>query len=257
MGGFVPASRARLGVVDRVFTRVGASDNLSRGESTFMLEMRETAAIVRHATRRSLVVLDEIGRGTSTYDGLSIAWAVAEHLHDRIGCKTMFATHYHELTALARTRPRVRNFHVAVREWKDEVVFLHKLVEGGASRSYGIQVARLAGLPRAVLDRAREVLGTLERGDELVPGRGGVASTPQLSLFGAPKPPEPASPQPPVSPVSKSAADVLERLRALDPDDLSPRAAHALLADLRARLVDSAPERSGKSTSSTAGVKAN
>src|SRR5262245_26536043 len=132
MGSFVPARRARVGLADRVFTRVGASDNLSRGDSTFMVEMRETAHILQHATRRSLVVLDEIGRGTSTYDGMAIAWAVAEHLHDRIGAKTLFATHYHELTALERARPRVRNFSTAVREWKDEVVFLHKLQPGGA-----------------------------------------------------------------------------------------------------------------------------
>ncbi len=166
MGSFVPARRAHLGVVDRVFTRVGAADNLSRGESTFMVEMRETANILRHASPRSLVVLDEIGRGTSTYDGLSIAWAVSEYLHDIIRCKTLFATHYHELCALAESRPRVRNLSVAVREWEGEIVFLHKLVAGGASRSYGIEVARLAGLPKAVLDRSREVLKALEMGPE-------------------------------------------------------------------------------------------
>ena len=170
-----------IGVVDRVFTRVGASDNLARGESTFMVEMRETAHILGHATRRSLVVLDEIGRGTSTYDGVSIAWAVAEHLHDRIGAKTMFATHYHELTALAETRPRVRNFSTAVKEWKEDIVFLHKLVDGGASRSYGIQVARLAGLDKSVIARARQILTKLESGDELGPHT--VAESEQLSLL--------------------------------------------------------------------------
>ena len=147
MGGFVPARTARIGLCDRVFTRVGAGDNLARGESTFMVEMRETAHILRHATARSLIVLDEIGRGTSTYDGVSIAWAVAEHLHDRIGAKTLFATHYHELAALAGQHPRVRNVSVAAREWKGEVVFLRKLTAGGTSRSFGVEVARLAGLP--------------------------------------------------------------------------------------------------------------
>lgn len=164
MGSFVPAESARLGVVDRVFTRVGASDDLARGRSTFMVEMTETANILRHATARSLVVLDEIGRGTSTFDGLSIAWAVAEHLHD-LAAPTLFATHYHELTDLARTLKGVANFNVAVKEWGGQVIFLRRLVEGGASRSYGIQVARLAGVPDRVLRRAREVLGNLEAGE--------------------------------------------------------------------------------------------
>ena len=162
MGSFVPARRARVGVVDRIFTRVGASDDLARGRSTFMVEMTETAAILHNATRRSLVVLDEIGRGTSTFDGVSIAWAVAEHLHDVVGCRTLFATHYHELQDLARERPAVRNLTVAVREVGDRVVFLRKLVQGGASRSYGIEVAKLAGLPAEVLARAREILKNLE-----------------------------------------------------------------------------------------------
>jgi DNA mismatch repair protein MutS len=224
MGGFVPARRARMGVVDRVFTRVGASDNLARGESTFMVEMRETAHILAHATARSLVVLDEIGRGTSTYDGMAIAWAVAEHLHDRIGCKTLFATHYHELCALERMRPRVRNFSTAVRERPDEaggeVVFLYKLVPGGASRSYGIQVARLAGIDRAVLARAREIVDTLERGDELG-GPAGLPPPDQLSLLGSPPP---------------RASAVEEALAAADVDGMSPREALALLAELQARL---------------------
>jgi DNA mismatch repair protein MutS len=162
MGSFVPARRARVGLVDRIFTRVGASDDLARGRSTFMVEMTEAAAILHNATRRSLVILDEIGRGTSTFDGLSIAWAVAEHLHDRIGCRTLFATHYHELQDLARERPRVRNLTVAVREVGEKVVFLRRLVPGGASRSYGIEVAKLAGLPTEVLARAREILKNLE-----------------------------------------------------------------------------------------------
>ncbi|MFW6066722.1 MAG: DNA mismatch repair protein MutS [Myxococcota bacterium] len=170
LGSFVPAQEAHVGVADRVFTRIGASDDLSRGQSTFMVEMRETAAILREATRRSLVILDEIGRGTSTYDGLAIAWAVAEHLHDATGCRTLFATHYHELCELAEGRPSVVNLNVAAREYGEEVVFLHKLVPGGANRSYGVAVARLAGVPAVVLARARAVLGALERGDALPSG---------------------------------------------------------------------------------------
>ena len=161
-GSFVPASRARIGRVDRIFTRVGASDDLARGQSTFMVEMAETAAILHHATERSLVVLDEIGRGTSTFDGLSIAWAVAEYLHDVLGARTLFATHYHELIELVRTHARVRNLSMGVRESGGKVVFLRTVVEGGASKSYGIEVARLAGLPGSVLRRAREVLRRLE-----------------------------------------------------------------------------------------------
>ena len=193
MGGFVPARAARIGVCDRVFTRVGAGDNLARGESTFMVEMRETAHILRHATARSLVVLDEIGRGTSTYDGVSIAWAVAEHLHDRIGAKTLFATHYHELAALAAQHPRVRNVSVAAREWKGEVVFLRKLPPGGASRSFGIEVAKLAGLPpRRGRARARDpahargARGGGRRGRSAAPRRsrrGAEAGVGQLGLF--------------------------------------------------------------------------
>jgi DNA mismatch repair protein MutS len=226
MGSFVPARRARLGVVDRVFTRVGASDNLARGESTFMVEMRETANILAHATRRSLVVLDEIGRGTSTYDGLAIAWAVAEHLHDRVGCKTLFATHYHELCALAAARPRVRNFSTAVREFRDEVVFLHKLVEGGASRSYGIQVARLAGLPPGVIGRAKEIVGGLERGTHALPASPSPSpSGEQLSLpAGGAADGERREP----SAVERALADV-------DVDGMSPREALALVAELQAR----------------------
>jgi DNA mismatch repair protein MutS len=167
MGSLVPARSARIGVVDRIFTRVGASDNLARGQSTFMVEMTEAANILNHATPRSLIVLDEIGRGTSTFDGISIAWSVAEYLHDNpaVAAKTLFATHYHELTDLALTRERVKNFNVAVKEWNDQIIFLRKIVKGGASHSYGIQVARLAGLPATVIDRAREVLRNLESGE--------------------------------------------------------------------------------------------
>jgi DNA mismatch repair protein MutS len=196
MGSFVPASQATLGVVDRIFTRIGASDDLTKGQSTFMVEMNETANILRHATPRSLVILDEIGRGTSTYDGLSIAWAVAEALHDRDdrGVRTLFATHYHELTELVATKPRVKNFNIAVKEWKDQIIFLRKLVPGGTSRSYGIQVARIAGLPYQVIGRAREILENLERGEGNEVGTRRMAvdrsgrerkETAQLSLFGA------------------------------------------------------------------------
>ena len=198
-GSFIPAAEARIDLVDRIFTRIGASDDLSRGQSTFMVEMSETANILNNATSRSLVILDEIGRGTSTFDGLSLAWSIVEHLHNGIGAKTLFATHYHELTELARRLPRLKNFNVAVREWNDQVVFLHKILEGGADKSYGIQVARLAGVPSAVVGRAREILRNLEE-NELTP-EGTVrpparhraertklqelAPAPQMDLFGA------------------------------------------------------------------------
>jgi DNA mismatch repair protein MutS len=178
IGSFVPAKAATIGICDRVFTRVGAADNLSRGDSTFMVEMRETANILAKATRRSLVILDEVGRGTSTFDGVSIAWAVAEFLHDQIGARTLFATHYHELVALADSRPRVRNVSVAVREHKNEIVFLRRVVPGGANKSYGIDVARLAGLPTKVIGRAREIMSRLEGGSAL-------GTSAQLSLGAA------------------------------------------------------------------------
>ncbi|MEM7697074.1 MAG: DNA mismatch repair protein MutS [Verrucomicrobiota bacterium] len=161
-GSYVPADSATIGLVDRIFTRVGASDDLARGQSTFMVEMTETALIANHATEHSLVILDEIGRGTATYDGLSIAWSVAEHLHDRVGCRSLFATHYHELTELAESRATVNNFNIAVREWNDQIIFLRKIVPGRADRSYGIQVAKLAGLPKSITDRASEILKSLE-----------------------------------------------------------------------------------------------
>ena len=167
-GSFIPAAAARIDLVDRIFTRIGASDDLARGQSTFMVEMSETANILHHATARSLIILDEIGRGTSTFDGLSLAWSIVEHLHNQIGAKTLFATHYHELTELARRLPRLRNFNVAVREWNDQIIFLHKIVEGGADKSYGIQVARLAGVPKLVVERAKEILRNLEE-SELTP----------------------------------------------------------------------------------------
>ncbi len=225
MGSLVPARSAKIGVVDRIFTRVGASDNLARGQSTFMVEMTETAHILRHATPRSLIVLDEIGRGTSTFDGISIAWAVAEYLHDTAGvaAKTLFATHYHELTDLALTRERVKNCNVAVKEWNDQVIFLRRIVKGGASHSYGIQVARLAGLPAPVIDRAREVLKNLESGEFEREGEPRLARSrraprlpsPQLSLFAA-------GPDP-----------LRERLQQLDIDRLTPVEALNLLSDMK------------------------
>lgn len=228
VGSFVPATRATIGVVDRLFTRVGASDNLVRGQSTFMVEMSETSAILHTATERSLVLLDEIGRGTSTYDGVSIAWAVSEHLHERVGCKTIFATHYHELTQLADELPAVRNFNVGVREVGEQILFLHRLQPGGADRSYGIEVGRLAGLPEPVLARAREVLKVLEA-EALVerptatpsPSRPVPATrraSDQLALFGD------AEPHP-----------VVLALREVDPDDLTPRQALELVAELARR----------------------
>jgi DNA mismatch repair protein MutS len=225
-GGFVPAQSARVGLVDRVFTRVGAGDELARNLSTFMVEMAETAAILNHATRRSLVILDEVGRGTSTFDGVSLAWAITEHLHDRVGCRCLFATHYHELVDLAADRPGIRNLTVSVAEQDDDVVFLHRIVPGAATKSYGIHVARLAGVPRPVIARAREVLATLEqlnvsliererpavRGAE-APGR---AAPVQLTLFAA----------------AESAT--LQRLKAQDLDALTPRQAQDLLYELQA-----------------------
>lgn len=197
-GSFIPATESRIDLVDRIFTRIGASDDLARGQSTFMVEMCETANILNNATSRSLVILDEIGRGTSTFDGLSLAWSIVEHLHNQVGAKTLFATHYHELTELAGRLPRVKNFNVAVREWHDQIVFLRKIVEGGTDKSYGIQVARLAGVPKSVLERAKEILGNLEE-SELTP-EGNVrqsarrhedrdklkrlAPPPQMDLFG-------------------------------------------------------------------------
>jgi DNA mismatch repair protein MutS len=209
IGSFVPAKAATIGICDRVFTRVGAADNLSRGDSTFMVEMRETASILAKATRRSLVILDEVGRGTSTFDGVSIAWAVGEFLHDAIGARTLFATHYHELVALAESHPRVRNVSVAVREHKGEIVFLRRVVPGGANKSYGIDVARLAGLPTHVITRARQIMSKLETGNQL-------GSTAQLSLL----------PSAPPSPL-------LARLATIDINRTTPLEALALLAELR------------------------
>jgi len=172
MGCYVPAREATIGLVDQIFTRVGAYDDIAGGRSTFMVEMSETAAILARATAQSLILLDEIGRGTSTFDGISIAWAVAEDVHTRLGARTVFATHYHELTTLAATLPGLKNYKAAVREWNDEIIFLRKILEGGADRSYGIQVARLAGLPEGVVTRARAILTDLEQRATLQPPSG-------------------------------------------------------------------------------------
>lgn len=227
-GSFVPAARARLGVFDRIFTRVGASDQLARGESTFMVEMHETANILNNATNRSLIVLDEVGRGTATFDGLSLAWAIIEHLHDhetRSGI-TLFATHYHEVTDLAKTRPRVANYSVAVKEWNEQIIFLRKVIGGAADKSYGIQVAKLAGIPRSVIDRAREILTTLERKErdlveETRPHAGPAArSTQQLGLFGG----------------GIAHHEVLDDLRALVLDTLTPLEALNKLHELKRKV---------------------
>ncbi|MBT9554872.1 MAG: DNA mismatch repair protein MutS [Myxococcales bacterium] len=231
VGSYVPAVSAEIGLCDRIFTRVGASDDLSRGQSTFMVEMSETSAILRQATERSLVVLDEIGRGTSTFDGLSIAWAVAEHLNDVIKARTLFATHYHELTELARDRDTVKNVHVAVREWNDQIVFLRQLREGATNRSYGIQVGRLAGLPEAVVARAREVLARLEETDIK---EHSVASPPspagkpeQLGLFGGP--PKAAAP-------ATGPSEVELQLARFDLNRSTPLEAMRLIERLQKRL---------------------
>jgi DNA mismatch repair protein MutS len=229
MGSYVPAAKARIGLVDRIFTRVGASDELSRGQSTFMVEMSETANILNNATARSLVILDEIGRGTSTFDGVSIAWAVTEHLHDRVKARTLFATHYHELTELGKTLKGVRNLRVAVKEWGEGIVFLHRIEEGATDKSYGIHVARLAGIPQAVVDRSKVILAGLEA---MTADRGGARKPKaddlrQLALFAPPAPPPPAD-------------DPLRReLAGLDPNKLTPIQALQKLADLadRARRV--------------------
>jgi DNA mismatch repair protein MutS len=234
MGSFVPARRAKIGVVDRVLTRVGASDNLSRGESTFMVEMKETANILRRATKRSLVVLDEIGRGTSTYDGLSIAWAVAEHLHDVVGCRALFATHYHELTDLTASCASAENHSVSAREHEGSIVFFHKVQRGAASRSYGVACARLAGLPEPVLARARAILGSLERGAASPAGDGKREiqrgrRVPQLDLFGSGG--SGAAANDGNGAATPSAA--LEMLRALDLDRMTPLEALTTLAKLK------------------------
>jgi DNA mismatch repair protein MutS len=218
-GCFVPAARAKIGIVDRLFSRVGASDNLARGRSTFMVEMVETAAILAQATPNSLVILDEIGRGTSTYDGLAIAWAVVEAMHDQVKCRTLFATHYHELTRLAGRLDALSLHHVRAREWKGDLILLHEVADGAADRSYGIAVAKLAGLPPAVVARARSVLSKLEAGRDAT---GGIAAgLDDLPLFAATAEPE------------QVADPLLSELDAIEPDSLTPREALETLYRLK------------------------
>ena len=241
VGSFVPARTATIGVADRIFARIGASDDLARGRSTFMVEMTETARILNTATPRSLVILDEIGRGTSTYDGLSLAWAVVEHLHDRIGCRTLFATHYHELTRLANKLPGVANYNVAVREWNGEVIFLHQIIAGAADKSYGIHVAQMAGVPREVNRRANEILAGLESSSPPDGQRNGAGGKPgrrvdrshrngaggrfQLTLFELAEHP------------------LLETIRNVDLDAASPRDAVRLIEEWQRQLASESARR--------------
>jgi len=221
IGSYVPASRARIGVVDRLFSRVGAADDLARGRSTFMVEMVETAVILNQASERSLVILDEIGRGTATFDGLSIAWAAIEHLHETNRCRALFATHFHELTALSAKLARLHNATVRVKEWHGDVVFLHEVVAGAADRSYGIQVAKLAGLPAAVIERAKLVLAQLESQDRASPTR---TLIDDLPLFAATR----------AAPAKPDESDAVgEALAALNPDEMSPREALEALYALK------------------------
>ena len=219
-GSFIPAKQAAIGLADRIFTRVGASDEIVRGQSTFMVEMTETANIVNNATEKSLVILDEVGRGTSTYDGLSLAWAITEHIANHIKCRTLFATHYHELTALAELLVNVKNCNVAVREWMDEVVFLHKIVSGGTDKSYGIHVAKLAGIPKAILERSKEILAELE--NTFQKEAGGEKFTKQRT-----KEPETAML------FDQKEKDVLEKLKSLDVNNLTPIQAINLLTEIK------------------------
>jgi len=220
IGSFVPAARARIGIVDRLFSRVGAADDLARGRSTFMVEMVETSAILNQATEKSLVILDEIGRGTATYDGLAIAWAAAEHLHENNKSRALFATHYHEMVALCERLSAMTPVTMKVKEWNDTIVFLHEVTPGAADRSYGIHVAKLAGLPESVVRRAEEVLQALEEGRE---GHTPLAHIDELPLFGA------------TAPKSRTSA-AEEALAAIEPDTLTPKQALELLYDLKRKL---------------------
>jgi DNA mismatch repair protein MutS len=224
MGGFVPASSAKIGVTDRIFTRIGASDFLSRGQSTFMVEMIEAANIINNATSKSLIILDEVGRGTSTFDGISIAWSIAEHILKTIRARTLFATHYNELTELTLTQDGAKNYNVSVREWGDEIIFLRKIEEGPADKSYGIQVARLAGLPDSVLTRAKEILNNLEKEELNETGKpklaGSKAKRPkeQLDLF------------------SSVRESVIGEIAELDTDKLSPEEALQKIIELKKKV---------------------
>ncbi len=227
IGSFVPARAAHIGVVDRLFSRVGAADDLARGHSTFMVEMVETAAILNQAGERSLVILDEIGRGTATFDGLSIAWATIEHLHEANRCRALFATHFHEMTALTAKLPRLHNATMRVKEWHGDVVFLHEVIAGAADRSYGIQVAKLAGLPPSVIERAKTVLAQIEAEDRVSPARRLIDDLPLFAVA------QDAAPAP-----QKDSAltAVVEALAALNPDEMSPRDALEALYALKAQL---------------------
>ncbi|HMK70045.1 MAG TPA: DNA mismatch repair protein MutS [Xanthobacteraceae bacterium] len=231
MGSFVPARSAHIGVVDRLFSRVGAADDLARGRSTFMVEMIETAAILNQASERSLVILDEIGRGTATFDGLSIAWATIEHLHEANRCRALFATHFHEMTALAAKLPRLHNATMRVKEWQGEVVFLHEVVPGAADRSYGIQVAKLAGLPPSVIERAKRALAQLEAEDRTFAAKKLIDDLPLFAARPAPAPPRAAA-----------LSALLEALAALHPDEMSPRDALEALYALKAQLAKAKPD---------------
>ena len=229
MGSFIPAREAVIGTVDRIFTRVGASDELSRGQSTFMVEMNETSNILNNATERSLIILDEVGRGTSTFDGVSIAWAITEYIYQHIKARTLFATHYHELTELSILFPGIKNYNIAVKEWGDEIIFLRKIIEGGTDKSYGIHVARLAGIPKEVIQRARIILNNLEAATLDVNGKPKFApmksaqdkkQTAQLKLF-----------------VSKQDM-VIEEIKKLDTTRISPIDALNKLDELKKKLED-------------------
>jgi DNA mismatch repair protein MutS len=241
VGSFVPAKSATLGIVDKIFARVGASDELAKGQSTFMVEMTETARILNTATKRSLVILDEIGRGTSTYDGVSLAWAIVEFLHDSTNCRTLFATHYHELTKLEDSLSGVVNYNVAVKEWEDKIVFLHKIVPGGADRSYGIHVSRLAGVPNWVNQRAEQILEKLESSSDVQRNQQAIASADQpsassrrsggeiqMTLFGL-------EPHP-----------LLDKIRSLEPTEMTPMSALEMLHQWQQELTEPPSEASDK-----------
>jgi len=231
MGSFVPARAAHIGAIDRLFSRVGAADDLARGRSTFMVEMVETAAILNQAGERALVILDEIGRGTATFDGLSIAWATIEHLHETNRCRALFATHFHEMTALAAKLGRLHNATMRVKEWHGDVIFLHEVVPGAADRSYGIQVAKLAGLPPSVIERAKLVLAQLEAEDRTSPARKLIDDLP---LFAATR-----HAAVPAAPADSALTALVEALAALHPDEMSPRDALEALYALKVRLAKS------------------
>jgi DNA mismatch repair protein MutS len=236
MGSFVPARSAQVGVVDRIFTRIGASDDLARGQSTFMIEMNETANILNNATKRSLIILDEVGRGTSTFDGVSLAWAITEHIANRVGARTLFATHYHELTALSLTFPAARNFNFAVKEWNDEIVFLRKIVEGASDKSYGIHVARLAGIPKEVLERAREILSNLESQSTDLQNRPALAAhraSPSTRAGGASR----SGKFQQLDLFQDANQKLLKELKQLDTNSMTPLEALQYLAQLRDRVV--------------------